>query len=161
MGLQRAGHDLMTEQTKINSGSAVVKNLPANASDMGLIPGLGQSPGEGNDGPLQFSCLGNPHGQRSLAVYSPWGHKELDITEHMHTKLTDSTHILSVSMCQTPRYARHHSEQRRPGLGGRPFPAPPPTPAYTVSTHLEARNSVSPSVKSLLIIRSPGTTVHR
>ena len=60
MELQRAGHDLMTEQTKINLGGAVVKNLPANANDMGLIPGLGQSPGEGNDGPLQFSCLGNP-----------------------------------------------------------------------------------------------------
>ena len=39
---------------------AVVKNLPANAGDMGLIPGLGRSPGEGNGNPLQYSCLGNP-----------------------------------------------------------------------------------------------------
>ena len=43
----------------------VVKNLPANASardvrDMGLIPGLGRSPGEGNGNPLQYSCLENP-----------------------------------------------------------------------------------------------------
>ena len=30
---------------------------------------------------LQYSCLENPHGQRSLAGYSPWGHKELDMTE--------------------------------------------------------------------------------
>ena len=39
----------------------VVKNLPANARDsrdMGLIPGLGRSPGEGNGNPLQYSCLG-------------------------------------------------------------------------------------------------------
>ena len=39
-------------------GSAV-KNLPANAGDAGLIPGLGRSPG-GGDNPLQYSCLGNP-----------------------------------------------------------------------------------------------------
>ena len=41
----------------------VVKNLPAtagNARDMGLIPGSGRSPGEGNGNPLQYSCLENP-----------------------------------------------------------------------------------------------------
>ena len=38
----------------------MVKNLPANAEDMGLIPGLGRSPGEGNGYPVQYSCLGNP-----------------------------------------------------------------------------------------------------
>ena len=37
----------------------MVKNLPANIGDMGLIPGLGRSPGEGNGNPLQYSCLGN------------------------------------------------------------------------------------------------------
>ena len=35
-------------------------NLPANARDTGLIPGLGRSPGKGNGNPLQYSCLGNP-----------------------------------------------------------------------------------------------------
>ena len=64
---------------------AVVKNPPANArevSDTGLIPGLGKSPEEGNGNPLQYSCLENPriHGQRSLAGYSPWDRKELDMT---------------------------------------------------------------------------------
>ena len=38
----------------------MVKNPPANAEDMGLIPGLGTSPGEGNGHPLQYACLGNP-----------------------------------------------------------------------------------------------------
>ena len=41
----------------------VVKSLPANAGDkrdMGLIPGLGRSPGDGNVNPLQYSCLENP-----------------------------------------------------------------------------------------------------
>ena len=34
-----------------------------------------------NGNPLQYSCLENPHGQRSLAGYRPWGRKELDTTE--------------------------------------------------------------------------------
>ena len=41
-------------------GGSKVKNPPANARDTGLIPGLGVTPGEGNDNPLQYSCLGNP-----------------------------------------------------------------------------------------------------
>ena len=37
----------------------MVKNLPANAGDVGLIPKWGRSSGEGNSNPLQYSCLGN------------------------------------------------------------------------------------------------------
>ena len=62
----------------------MVKNLPANAGDIGhpgLIFGFGRSPGEGHGNPLQRSCLENPHGQKSLVGYSPWGPKELDITK--------------------------------------------------------------------------------
>ena len=44
------------------------------------IPGWERPPGEGNGTPLQCSCLGKSHGQRSLVGYSPWGHKELDRT---------------------------------------------------------------------------------
>ena len=40
-------------------GGSAVKNLSANAEDMGSIPGLGKSSGEGNGNPLQYSCLGN------------------------------------------------------------------------------------------------------
>ena len=36
------------------------KNLPANAGDLGSIPGLGRSPGGGHGKPLQYSCLENP-----------------------------------------------------------------------------------------------------
>ena len=53
--------------------------------DLGSIPGLGRSPGRGHSNPLQYSCLGNPHGQRSLAGYSPWGRKESDMTERLST----------------------------------------------------------------------------
>ena len=62
----------------------VVKNLPVNAGDMkdlGSIPGPGRSPGGGHGNPFQYSCLENPHGQRSLAGYSPWGLRELDTAE--------------------------------------------------------------------------------
>ena len=62
----------------------VVKNSPANVGDlrdMGSIPGLGRSPGEGNGNPLQYSCLENSHGQRSLEGYSLWGRTESNITE--------------------------------------------------------------------------------
>ena len=52
-----------------------------NLEDLGSIPGLGRSPGGGHGNPLQCSCLENPHGQRSLAGYSPQGHKESDTTE--------------------------------------------------------------------------------
>ena len=54
----------------------VVKNLPANTGDIGdsgSIPGLGRF--------LQYSCLENPHGQRSLVGYRPWGNGESDTTE--------------------------------------------------------------------------------
>ena len=40
-------------------GGSVVKNLPANTRDQGLIPGSGRSPGEGNGNPLLYFCLGN------------------------------------------------------------------------------------------------------
>ena len=54
------------------------KESTCNVGDLGSIPGLGKSPEGGHDNPLQYSCLENPHGQRSLASYSPWGRKELD-----------------------------------------------------------------------------------
>ena len=46
-------------------GGSVVKNPPANIGDTGSIPGWGRSPGEGNDNPLQYSCLGNPKDGRA------------------------------------------------------------------------------------------------
>ena len=63
-----------------------------NAGDMGSIPGLGRSPGEGHGNPLQYSFLEDPHGQRSLVDYSPWGCKESDMmTESDTTKHTEAS----------------------------------------------------------------------
>ena len=64
----------------------MVKNLPADAGDGGSIPGWGRSPGEGNGYPLQYSCLENPIDRGTWqATYSPWGHRESNMTEHTHT----------------------------------------------------------------------------
>ena len=61
-------------------GSLVVKHPPTNAGDMGLIPGLGISPGEGNGNPLQYSCLGNPMDRRARLATIHEVIKELDMT---------------------------------------------------------------------------------
>ena len=66
-----------------SSGGLVVNNLHAYAGEVGLTPGSGRSPKEGHGNPLQYSCLENPHGQRSLAGYSPRGHEESDTTERL------------------------------------------------------------------------------
>ena len=51
--------------------------------DLGSIPGLGRSPGGGDGNPLQYAGLEDPHGPRSLAGYSPWGHKDLDTAKQL------------------------------------------------------------------------------
>ena len=62
-------------------GGSDGKESACNAGDLASIPGLGRSPGGGNGNPLHYSGLENPHGQRSLAGYSPGGCKESDTTE--------------------------------------------------------------------------------
>ena len=64
---------------------SVSKESACSVGDLGLIPGLGRSRGEGNGNPLQYSFLENPQGQRSLAGCSPWGCKESDMTEQLST----------------------------------------------------------------------------
>ena len=69
-------------------GGSDGKESACNAGDLGSISGLGRSAEGGHGNPLQYSCLENPHGQRTLAGYSPWGHKELDMTEQLSTAHT-------------------------------------------------------------------------
>ena len=71
-------------------GGSEGKESACNVGDLGSISGLGRSPGAGHGNPLQYSCLENPHGQRSLLGYSPWGCKESDTTEQLST----AQHIL-------------------------------------------------------------------
>ena len=61
----------------------MVKNPPANAGDEASIPGSGRSPGEGNENPLKYSCLGNlmDRGTGQATVHG--GHKESDTTQQV------------------------------------------------------------------------------
>ena len=57
------------EHTHGFPGGSDGKESSSNVGDLGLIRGSGRSPGEGKDYPLQYACLENPHGQRSLVGY--------------------------------------------------------------------------------------------
>ena len=72
---------ITTPVTLCFPGASDSKGSAWNAGDLGSDPGLGRSPGRRHDNPLQYYCLEDHHGQRSLVAYSPGGHKELDTTE--------------------------------------------------------------------------------
>ena len=66
-------------------GDSAVRNLPANARDIALIPGSGRSLGGGNGNPLQYSCLGNPMDRGAWratvhGVTKSWTHRETELT---------------------------------------------------------------------------------
>ena len=62
-------------------GGSDSKESTCSVGVLGSVLGLGRSPGGGHGNRLQYSCLENPHGLRSLVGYSPWGCRELDTTE--------------------------------------------------------------------------------
>ena len=66
-------------------GGSDGKESACNAADLGSIPRLGRSLGEGNGDPLPVFLPGELHGQKSLVGYSPWGRIESDMTEHAPT----------------------------------------------------------------------------
>ena len=68
-------------------GGSDGKESTWNVGGLSSTPALGRSPGGGHGNPLQYPCLENSHGQRSLVGYSPWGHKELDMTKWWSTAL--------------------------------------------------------------------------
>ena len=74
--VERRGRAIVDKMTSLGfPGGSDSKEFACNAGDLGSIPGLRRSPGGGHSNPLQYSC------QRSLAGYSPWGHKESDTSE--------------------------------------------------------------------------------
>ena len=74
---------------------ATLKPLPATAGGLGSIPGSGRSPEGGYSNPLQYSCLENPHGQRSLAGYRPRVTKSRIRLSmgHTHARVHTLTHV--------------------------------------------------------------------
>ena len=71
---------VMTQVLKGFPGGSLSQESACNAGDLGLISGLGRSPGRGHGNPRQYSCLENSHGQRSLVGDGSQGLKELDTT---------------------------------------------------------------------------------
>ena len=59
----------------------MVKNLPANAGDVGSSPGSGRSPGEENGNLLKYCCLGNPMDREAWRAIVHYVTKELDMTD--------------------------------------------------------------------------------
>ena len=103
--------------SKKRQGGSDGKESAFNAGDLGLIPGLGRFSGGGHGNPLQYCCLENLHGQRTLASYSPWGCKELDTTEWLSTSQIINWNSLMLFLCQflpkssidsTKSQSRHH-----------------------------------------------------
>ena len=68
------------------------KESACHEGDPDSIPGLGRPPGGGHGNPLQFSCLENSHGQRSLVGYSPCDHKQSVMTERLSTAYKDKSY---------------------------------------------------------------------
>ena len=62
-------------------GGSDGKESACNEGNLGSIPVLGRCPGRGHGNPYQYPRLENPHGQRSLVGYIPWGCKEWDMTK--------------------------------------------------------------------------------
>ena len=91
------------------AGGSDGKESTCNAGDLGSIPGLGRSSGEGYGNPLQYSCLEHPHGQRSLAGYSPWGCTESGMTKHS-TEESINSHTLLVKSMAIPQLLTYQWE---------------------------------------------------
>ena len=89
------------------SGGAVVKNLPANAGDLGSISGAGRSPGEGNDNLLQYSCLKNSmnRGVWQVTIHRvPKSQTRLSARARAHTHT--HTHVLGGGLKGMGRYTQ-------------------------------------------------------
>ena len=81
----RATFVIMLKDNMGFPGSSAGKESTCDAGDPSLIPRARRPNREGIGYLLQYSCLENPHGQRSLKGYSPRGHKESDTTEQLST----------------------------------------------------------------------------
>ena len=82
--------------------------------DLVSIPGLGRFPGGGQDNSLQYSCMKNPHGQRSLASYSPWVIKsQIQLSAAQHSSATSHEMIfahLKISLSLTFEILKPHHD---------------------------------------------------
>ena len=126
-------------------GGSVVKNLPVNTGDMGSIPGSGKIPWSKKWQPTPVFLPVKSHGQRSLASYRPWGHKELDMTEYACMYIHTHTHT-------------HTHTHKDFGHKRNWFQWPPPLLGDSLKLSMSFQTFVFPSVSSLSFY-PPRTTV--
>ena len=81
---------MVLNMTKYKVGS-VGKESICNAGDLSSISELGRSPGEGNNNPLQYSCLGNPMGRGAWSTMVQEVAKESDTTEQLGNNMGTCT----------------------------------------------------------------------
>ena len=85
----------------------MVKNLPANAEDirdLGLFPGLGRSPGEGNGNSLQYSCLKNSMNRGYGGLESMVSQSRIQVKQlSMHTREGELAERHNVHLCESSR----------------------------------------------------------
>ena len=79
-------------------GGSAVQDPPANEGDMGSIPVLGKSLGEGNDNPLQYSCLGNPMDGEAWKATVHGASKESDQAWRLNHKQTTAQQVLNTDL---------------------------------------------------------------
>ena len=79
--VQFLGQEDLLEKGWASLVAQLAKNMPTMWVTWVQSLGWEDSPGGGHSNPLQYFCLENPHGQRNLVGYNPWGCKELDMTE--------------------------------------------------------------------------------
>ena len=112
-------------------GGSVVKNPPANAGDardMGSIPGLGRSPGVGNDNPLQYSCLENSMDRGAWWDTIPAVTKSQTwLSTHTHTHTHTCMCILTFSLFITKNVYVIKHDLYVPDLDLSPWPVPTDT----------------------------------
>ena len=86
----------------------MIKNQPANAEDVGLIPESGRSPGVGNHNPLQNSCLGNSMDRGAWWATVHGGLKELDTTEYTYANFKTNLKKRQMLKLKLPRTRREN-----------------------------------------------------
>ena len=105
----REGTGYLLQYSWASVVAQTVKNPPA-MRETWVHPELRRSPGGGHGNPLQCSCLENPHRQRSLVGYSPWGHKESETLSNFH--FTSHFHIMLVTALRVRQLFNLFSDEK-------------------------------------------------
>ena len=122
-------------ETILTSLVAQWRSPPANAGDVGLIPGSGRSPGRGNGNPLQYSCLGNPSTEESGGLQSV-GPQRSDMTEHTRETVTPlSPHVLPCPPTTLLRASPSSLSAAGPPASFAGFPRPFSEPPLWLGSH--------------------------